>query len=295
MPLAPPLLHCLEAELGRAIGRPAAIHDARRMHGGSVNDAFRLETAAGPFFLKINQADQFPSLFRSEAHGLALLRQAGELRVPALIAQGECGDVTFLLLEFVAPAEENPGFQARFGRALARLHRHSHATFGLDRDNHIGLLPQVNTPHREWAEFLVQCRFGPLVKMARDNKRIHAGDAIRFERLYARLPGLFPAEPPALLHGDLWKNNYLAAASGDAVLIDPAAYFGHREMDIAMTRLFGGFDRDFYAAYLEEGPLAPGWEERVDLCNLYPLLVHLNLFGGSYADRVSAVLRTYVQ
>jgi len=295
MPLAQPLVRHLEAVLTRERGRALTVQQALRVHGGSVNDAFRLDTEEGPFFLKINLADQFPSLFESEAHGLALLRQAGELRVPELIAHGEFEDTTFLLLEFVAPTEEDPGFQARFGRALARLHRHAQATFGLDRDNHIGLLPQVNTPHREWTEFLIQCRFGPLVKMARDNKRIHAGDVLRFERLYGKLPALIPAEPPALLHGDLWKNNYLAGAGGEAVLIDPAVYFGHREMDIAMTRLFGGFDRDFYAAYQEEEPLEPGWEERMDLCNLYPLLVHLNLFGGSYADRVSAVLRTYVQ
>src|SRR5690606_3485328 len=164
MPLAQPLVRHLESVLTRERGRALTIQQALRVHGGSVNDAFRLDTEDGPFFLKINLADQFPSLFESEAHGLALLRQAGELRVPELIAHGEFEDTTFLLLEFVAPAEEDPGFQARFGQALARLHRHAQATFGLDRDNHIGLLRQVNTPHREWTGFLIHCRFGPLVK-----------------------------------------------------------------------------------------------------------------------------------
>jgi fructosamine-3-kinase len=211
-----------------------------------------------------------------------------------VLAQGELEGSTYLMLEYVEAAEEGRDFQAGFGRGLARLHRNTHASFGLERNNHIGLLPQVNTPDTDWPRFLVNCRLGPLVRMARDSDRIRPGDVIRFERLYAKLPDLFPPELPALLHGDLWKNNYIAADDGQAVLIDPAAYYGHREMDLAMTRLFGGFDREFYAAYQEEEPLEKGWEERVDLCNLYPLLVHLNLFGGSYAERVGAVLRHYV-
>jgi protein-ribulosamine 3-kinase len=130
--------------------------------------------------------------------------------------------------------------------------------------------------------------------MARDNKRVEAGMAFRFERLFHRLDTLFPTEPPALLHGDLWSGNFLCDTQGRPVLIDPAVYYGHREMDLAMTRLFGGSDAALYAAYTDEWPLERGWEERVDLCNLYPLLVHVNLFGGSYITQVEAVLRRYV-
>ena len=276
-------------------GPAVTIRQAVAVYGGSINDVYRLETGAGPFFLKVNTADQFPSLFVSEMKGLEMLRRAGPLRVPRVLAQGELDGTTFLLMEHIAHTqEEDRDFQSRFGRALAQLHRHTHGTFGLDHDNHIGLLRQVNTPHKDWVEFLVQCRLEPMVKMGRESNRIHPGDVIRFERLYGRLSGLIPMEMPALLHGDLWKNNYLATPDGQAVLIDPAVYYGHREMDLAMTRLFGGFDRDFYDAYHAEEPLEPGWEERVDLCNLYPLLVHLNLFGGTYADRVGAVLRRFV-
>ncbi|HMN06146.1 MAG TPA: fructosamine kinase family protein [Flavobacteriales bacterium] len=289
-----PLAAHLEVLLSAHCGTATAIHHAEETYGGSINDGYRLDTTSGRFFLKVNEADLFPGLFISEADGLALLRSAGELRVPDVIGQGEVDDTTFLLMEFIPSGEEGPGFQGDLGRALARLHRHTQPTFGLDRDNHIGLLRQVNTPHDKWVDFLVQCRFEPLVKKAHDNKRIHPGDMLRFERLYGRLDGWLPVEAPVLLHGDLWKNNYIAAPDGEAVLIDPAVYYGHREMDLAMTRLFGGFDRDFYAAYHEEFPLEQGWEDRMDLCNLYPLLVHLNLFGGSYADRVGAVLRQYV-
>lgn len=294
MPLPQPLAEHLGRLLTEKLHEPVQVRDARPVAGGSINDAFRLHTNAGEFFVKTNTADRYPSPFASEERGLGILRQAGVLRVPEVLAQGEVDGTTFLLLEFIAQEEEDRDFQARFGRALARLHRNTSSSFGLDHDNYIGLLPQVNTPHKDWVEFLVQCRLEPLVKMARDNGRIQPGDTIRFERLYARLPALLPPEMPALLHGDLWKHNFLASANGEPVLIDPAVYYGHREMDLAMTLLFGGFDREFYDAYNNEEPLVPGWEERVELCNLYPLLVHLNLFGGSYADRVGSVLRKYV-
>ncbi len=285
----------LEELLTKVQGSHAAVRQLVPVHGGSINDAYRVETDRTSYFLKVNTADQFPGMFVSEANGLDLLRRAGALRVPGTVAQGEWGDTTFLLLEYITPADgEDVALQDRFGRALAKLHRHGHSCFGLDHDNHIGLLRQRNAPHATWPAFMVACRLEPMVQMARDNQRIHAGDVLRFERLYGKLADLFPEEPPALLHGDLWKNNYIASADGEAVLIDPAVYYGHREMDLAMTRLFGGFHRSFYNAYHEVAPLAPGWEDRVDLCNLYPLLVHLNLFGGSYADRVSKVLRSYV-
>lgn len=293
MPLSDQLAEHLSSLLSRKVGGAVAIREAVPVYGGSINDTFRLHTNAGDYFVKTNDAGRFPSPFISEERGLGILRQAGVFRVPEVLAQGEVGGTTFLLMEFIPQAEEGRDFQARFGRALAQLHRHTHGSFGLDHDNYIGLLPQVNTPHKDWVEFLVHCRLEPLVKMARDNGRIHPGDTIRLERLYAKLPALFPPEMPALLHGDLWKHNYLAPANGEPVLIDPAVYYGHREMDLAMTKLFGGFDREFYGAYNNEEPLIPGWEERVDLCNLYPLLVHLNMFGGSYADRVGSVLRKY--
>lgn len=294
MPLPQPLAEHLGNLLTEKLTEPVQVRDARPVAGGSINDAFRLLTNAGDYFVKTNDAGRFPSPFISEERGLGILRQASVFRVPEVLAQGEVEGTTFLLMEFIPQEEEDGDFQARFGRALARLHRNTNSSFGLINDNYIGLLPQVNTPHKDWVEFLVQCRLEPLVKMARDNGRIHPGDTIRLERLYAKLPALFPPEMPALLHGDLWKHNYLASANGEPVLIDPAVYYGHREMDLAMTKLFGGFDREFYGAYNNEEPLVPGWEERVDLCNLYPLLVHLNMFGGSYADRVGSVLRKYV-
>lgn len=290
MSLPGSLIERLSVHLTRQMGHPVDIERAQAAGGGSVNDAFRLDTDAGRFFVKVNHADRFPSLFEAEADGLRRLQVAGVIRTPKVIAAGEDHDESYLLLEHIDTALPGPGFWEGFGTALAALHRHTAEKFGLARANYIGTLRQDNTPHPDWATFFIQCRLEPQVKMARDRKRIGDGDVLRFERLYRSLPELFPVEAPALLHGDLWNGNFLCDTHGQPVLIDPAVYFGHREMDLAMARLFSGFDPAFHQAYQAAWPLQPGWEERVDLCNLYPLLVHVNLFGGTYAAQVHTIL-----
>jgi fructosamine-3-kinase len=293
MSLSGALIEHLAGSLSHHLGQAIDIEIAQPVGGGSINDAYRLETEAGRFFVKVNHADRFPSMFEAEADGLRRLRAAGALRVPEVIEHGEDHDDTFLLLEWIEGGIKGPDFWEAFGRGLAQLHRNTQGRFGLERDNYIGSLRQVNTPEADWQSFFIRHRLEPQVRMARDRKRVEAGMAIRFERLFHRLDKLFPAEPPALLHGDLWSGNFLCDARGNPVLIDPAVYYGHREMDLAMTRLFGGFDDPFYAAYQADRPLEQGWEERVDLCNLYPLLVHVNLFGGGYVAQVEAVLRRW--
>lgn len=294
MPLSGTLAERLSQELSRHVGRPVDVESDVPVGGGSINDAYRLDTNEGRFFVKVNNADRFPSMFAAEADGLQRLHATGTIRVPHVIATSEDHDDSFILMEWVEGGLKTDAFWAEFGRSLAALHRNTASTFGLDRSNYIGSLKQVNTPHDHWPEFLITCRLEPQVRMARDRKRIGDGDVLRFERLYAKLNGLFPKEPPALLHGDLWSGNFLCDAEGGPVLIDPAVYYGHREMDLAMTRLFSGFEEEFYTAYNETWPLEAGWEERVDLCNLYPLLVHVNLFGGGYVQQVESVLRRFV-
>jgi len=294
MPLPATLRDRLTERLSAHFGRPLDMERETPVGGGSINDSYRLETSEGPFFVKVNSADHFPSMFEAEADGLKRLAATGTIRVPQVIATGEDHDDSYLLLEGVKGGLKTTAFWEAFGRALARLHRNTNACFGLERDNWIGTLEQVNTPGTDWPAFFIQHRLEALVRTACDRQRIGMGEALRFERLYVKLPSLFPPEPPALLHGDLWSGNFLCDEHDRPVLIDPAVYYGHREMDIAMTRLFGGFDTAFYVAYNAESPLEQGWEERVDLCNLYPLLVHVNLFGGGYAQQVGAVLRRYV-
>ena len=294
MPLPGSLIERLSEQISRTIGKPVDIERDSAVGGGSINDAYRLDTNEGCFFVKVNSADRFPSLFEAEADGLHRLAAAGVIRVPKVIGHGEDHNDSYLLLEHISAGARTEAFWEDLGRSLARLHTHTHDRFGLARDNYIGSLKQVNTPSARWEDFLIQHRLEPFVKMARDKGRLGMGDVLRFERLYMRMPSLFPTEAPALLHGDLWNGNFLCDEHNAPVLIDPAVYYGHREMDTAMSRLFGGFEPAFYAAYQNERPLEQDWEERIDLCNLYPLLVHVNLFGGGYAQQVTAILGRFV-
>ena len=293
MPLSGSLIERLSEQLSRHTGSPVDIEHEFSVGGGSINDCYGLDTNEGRFFAKVNSADRFPSLFEAEADGLRRLAAAGPIRVPNIIAQGEDHDDSYLLLEHIGGGLRTDAFWEDFGRSLARLHAHTQDRFGLERDNYIGSLKQVNTLCARWEDLFIHYRLEPLVKMAQDKGRLAMSDVLRFERLYMRLPSLFPNEPPALLHGDLWNGNFLCDEHNAPVLIDPAVYFGRREMDIAMSRLFGGFEPMFYAAYQNERPLQQGWEERVELCNLYPLLVHLNLFGGGYAQQVAGILKRF--
>lgn len=277
--------------LGLHIGHQVDIRAEIPAGGGSINDSYRLETDAGRFFVKMNAADRFPSLFEAEADGLRRLHEAEALQVPDVIDHGEIDGHGYLLLEWIESGLKEHGFWEELGRGLARLHRHSQAQFGLDRDNYIGSLKQANAPAADWPSFFIRQRLEPQLKLARDHQRLGDGATFRFERLFMQIDRLFPTEPPALLHGDLWSGNILCDARSQPVLLDPAVHYGHREMDLAMTRLFGGFEDPFYAAYHAEWPMAEGWEERVDLCNLYPLMVHVNLFGGAYTAQVESILK----
>ena len=203
--------------------------------GGSINDAWRLDTNAGRYFLKTNSADRFPSMFEAEADGLERLRAAQQLPVPELFGQGEDHGTTWLLLQWLEPGNRKPGFWKTFGEKLARQHRITQDAFGLERDNYIGSLKQNNAPENDWPSFYIHQRLEPMLKMARDRRKIQAGMVFRSERLFSRMDRLFPKEPPALLHGDLWSGNFLTGPDGEAWLIDPAVYYGHREMDLAMS------------------------------------------------------------
>jgi fructosamine-3-kinase len=195
-----------------------------------------------------------------------------------------------LLLEFL----EREGSQDwnLAGTLLARLHRNTAREFGLDHNNYIGSLSQSNTFHPTWSEFFAMERILPQIKMARDAGAVDRTLASAAERFCSKLNEIFPDEKPALLHGDLWSGNFFFSTKGPSIF-DPAVYYGHREMDLAMTKLFGGFDDDFYSGYENEFPLEKNWRARTDLCNLYPLLVHVNLFGGGYVRDVVAILTSF--
>lgn len=293
MPLPAALSERLSEELSHHCGTLVRIRDEVPVGGGSINDCFRVDTDGGSFFLKVNAADRHPSLFEAEADGLLRLAATGAVKVPTVIAFGEEAGMTYLLMEHVPTRTRTPAFWAALGISVAALHSTTSGSVGLDRSNYIGTLQQPNTPCPTWSEFFVTQRLEPQLHLALDSNRLDGGDAFRFEELFSTIDRLFPKEAPSLLHGDLWNGNILCGANGEPVLIDPAVYYGHREMDLAMTHLFGGFDEAFLDAYNTALPLQAGWNERIDLCNLYPLLVHTNLFGGSYIQQVRNILRHF--
>ena len=279
----------LREELGAALG--AAVAAVRPLSGGDINDAWRVELSDGrAVFVKTRErADA--EMFLRESEGLAWLAEARALRVPEVLAVGG----SFLALELIEPGRRAPGFDERLGRGLAALHRYGAEGFGWREDNFIGSLPQDNTREPDWPTFYVRRRLEPQLRRA--TQRGLASDAMQksFARLFTRMGSLVgPPEPPARLHGDLWGGNFHVDEDGAPVPIDPAVYGGHREMDLAMMQLFGGFSDRVFAAYDEAWPLADGWRERTPLYQLYPLMVHVNLFGGGYVASVERILRALV-
>jgi fructosamine-3-kinase len=264
-----------------------AVRSARPVSGGDINEAHEVELADGRVVFAKTNAGADPAMFPAEARGLAWLAEARALRVPSVLQ----ATPEVLVLERIVPGRRKPSFDEELGRGLAALHRAGAPAFGLDHDNFIGRLPQANAPLASWPAFYRERRIEPQLRMA--VARGLATQAIRggCDRLFAALDELVgPPEPPARLHGDLWGGNLLVDEGGAPCLIDPAVYGGHREVDLAMMRLFGGFGARVFAAYDEAYPLAPGHEERVPLYQLYFLFAHVNLFGGSYVPSVEAAL-----
>jgi fructosamine-3-kinase len=276
------------ANLSRALGKAVVVERATPLGGGCINSAARLDTSAGPFFVKLNGADR-AAMFEAEAAGLAELATARALRVPAPIACGADASRAWLVLEYL-PLSRG-GNQHAFGRQLARLHRHTGAAFGWSRDNTIGATPQHNPRSDDWAAFWREHRLRFQLELAARNgyggRLLDSGARLldHLERLLAR------HDPrPSLLHGDLWSGNAAYTGQGEPVVFDPAVYYGDREADLAMTELFGGFSPAFYCGYREEWPLEPGYERRRDLYNLYHVLNHLNLFGDGYLGQAQRLI-----
>jgi fructosamine-3-kinase len=278
-------------------GDAGPISDVRTVAGGDINQAARVETAQGVYFVKWHPASQ-PDMFVCEAKGLALLAAADAARVPAVVGKGRVPDskAAFLILEWIERGNGKSNHAAAtLGRQLAEQHHTRHARYGLDHDNYIGRLPQPNAYADSWVGFYATQRLGAQRDLAAQNGRLPAGRARRLDRVIASLDRWIDdaACQPSLLHGDLWGGNWLVSAAGEPVLIDPAVYYGDREADLAMTHLFGGFPQTFYDAYEEIFPLAPGHAEREPLYRLYYLLCHLNLFGEGYGGSVDAILSRY--
>ncbi len=279
------------------------IREVSPVGGGCINETVKVTLESGPsFFVKQNRLD-LRDMFEKEALGLGLLAEAAEktaasgekLRIPGVhgITDDHDSGHVFLILSFVDEGRSAGDFDYRFGRSLARLHRQSAPQFGLDHDNYIGRLPQKNEYRDDWPAFFAECRLEPQFEMAQNSGHFSGALQKSLDRLCSSLPELMPVEPPALLHGDLWGGNYLCDSDNQPVLVDPAVFYGHREAELAFTTLFGGFGNGFYKGYEQEFPLEPGFSQRRDIYNLYPLLVHVNLFGGMYVSQTESILHRF--
>nr|WP_018527786.1 fructosamine kinase family protein [Alkalispirochaeta alkalica] len=279
-------------------GRSVSISARRPVGGGSINDTALLElSSGGKVFLKQNGLGQ-GDLFREEARGLAALAAAPRgPRVPRPLALFSGNASQYLLLEYIEPGRPRGDFFPRFGGALAALHQTCrNGSCGFVRDNHIGATPQPNPWTEGWIPFFSDHRLRFQGELARSRGLWGAGDLRSLEALLHRLPDILPEVDQgeaSLLHGDLWSGNFMADSTATPVIIDPAVYYGHREADLAMTELFGGFPPSFYEGYRQVWPLEPGYGERRDIYNLYHLMNHMNLFGGSYRSSCQAILRRF--
>jgi fructosamine-3-kinase len=259
------------------------------LSGGDINEVFLLECKSGKFVVKLNHTHRFPGMFKAEKFGLNLLKEANVIDIPKTFSTGSIGDRSYLLLEYISSGEKTTNFWSEFGEKLAQLHKCSNPNFGLKADNYIGSLPQYNDHMDNASDFYIEMRLEPQFKMAAD-----LGFALKIPNsFYPNLEKLIPSEPASLIHGDLWSGNFIVNAEGSPCLIDPAVAYAPREMDLAMMKLFGGFDEELFKIYHETFPLESDWRDRVEIWQLYYLLVHLNIFGSSYKGRVQSIIDKY--
>jgi fructosamine-3-kinase len=283
----------LREAVGAALGDDAV--DAAVVHGGDVAASFRLRLASGRVVFAKTHPDPPPGFFTTEADGLRWLREPGVVGVPEVLAVSDDG-FAFLVLEWLDEGPRRPSTEAELGRALAELHRAGAPCFGRVDRRTTGSRRLPNEPCPTWAVFYATQRLAPLARLARDggalpDQAIRALDDLAAGDRLASLPGA--DEAPSRLHGDLWAGNRLVGADGRSWLIDPAAHGGHREFDLAMMRLFGGFGAECFATYEAVHPLAEGWAARVALHQIAPLVVHAIKFGGGYVGAATTAIRAW--
>lgn len=284
------LLAQLSAAIGAATQRQFQLHCAAPVGGGSINESLRIEGADGTsYFLKLNDA-RHHGMFVAEAAGLDAIAGTGTLRVPRPVTHGIAAGRSYLVLEHLQLTSR--GDARLLGKQLAALHRYTAQRFGFERDNFIGTSAQPNEWTDDWTGFWREQRLGFQLRLAAENG--YGGELQKMgAELLDALPAFFEghAPQPSLLHGDLWGGNHAYLGDGTPAVFDPAAYYGDRECDIAMTELFGGYGADFHAAYRAAWPLDAGYPARRDLYNLYHILNHANLFGGGYVRQAEQMMQ----
>ncbi|MBT9187002.1 fructosamine kinase family protein [Zobellia russellii] len=270
------------------------IERIQSVSGGDISGAYLLETETERFFCKINRRDNGYELFKAEKLGLQAIAKSKTISVPNILLCEPLEKGGFLVMDYIEAKRPSKTDFELLGHQLAALHHYTtQDEFGFSTDNYIGNLEQSNSNHLDWAEFYVKERLVPQLQLAKDTGRLNDDEVPSENQLLTNCKNLFPHTKPSLLHGDLWSGNYLISKKGTPYLIDSAVYFGHHEVDLAMTRLFGGFGASFYNAYQEHFAPIGNEKERTHLYQLYYLLVHLNLFGYSFKASVTKILQRY--
>ncbi|RMA57610.1 fructosamine kinase family protein [Ulvibacter antarcticus] len=259
------------------------------LSGGDINKVFKLKCASEDVVIKLSNKSEFHAMFETEAKGLELLQSTRSFRIPKVIGTGDFVDETYLLLEYIPHGTPSPDFDLKFANNLVMLHQNTQRHFGLPYSNYIGSLPQYNGEESTATGFYIDQRLQPQLEIAYDL----GFQFPNIDLFFGNITDEIPEEPPALIHGDLWSGNFLIASEGSPVLIDPAVSFAIREMDLGMMKLFGGFSEAIYSEYNNIFPLVENWENRIQIWQLYYLLVHLNLFGSGYYSQVKSIIKRY--
>lgn len=293
----------LSTQISQAIGEPFEITQHRSIGGGSINQAYGVsgqltnrsgrEDSQQTYFVKLNQASKV-TMFEAEAIGLKQMAASQTIRVPQPLIWGVIDRSAYLILEWLDLGNSNAQSWAQMGQNLAAMHRvTSGQGFGWSDHNTIGETPQINSWTASWVEFFTEHRLGYQFRLA--NRR--GGHLPQQAQLLAAVPDLLADHipQPALVHGDLWSGNAAVTRAGEPVIFDPAPYYGDREVDIAMSQLFGSFPAPFYEAYQKAYPLAAGFQRRKILYNLYHILNHFNLFGGSYLAQANQMIASLLK
>ena len=266
-------------------------HKIIRLQGGDINQVYHCFTKNNQLVVKVNIAGKFPNMFEKEKKGLELLKPSNFL-IPKIFSIGSFRKLDYLILEYIKPGKAINW--EKFGENLANLHQLSNNKFGLGYDNYIGSIHQINTYENNWLNFYTNHRIIHLMIVARNKNLLNYQDCRKIESMCGSFKDFIPFTLPSLLHGDLWSGNIICSENGSPVLIDPAVYFGHPEIDWAMLDLFGNYPQYSFEIYNEINPLEKGFEERKSIHQLYPLLVHLVLFGRSYYSSVMSKVKGYL-
>jgi len=290
------VLEEVEKSLSDKFDKEVKIEKSGNLGGGCINNASKIETTAGTFFLKWNARCR-PDMFLREAESLSELKKAanGKIEVPGVYAAKEVDNTPgFLVLEYLAPGSSGANTDEILGRGLATIHQFENEKFGFYNDNYCGSTPQDNSWKTSWPEFFRDNRLGYLLGLIQKDRSLPASEMKVYDRLLNKIPDLVPAvSKSVLIHGDLWGGNYMVCSKGPA-LIDPASYYADREMEMGIMTMFGGFSQRFYSAYNEVNPLPPDWEDRNPLYQLYHVLNHYYLFGGGYSSQALRIAKYYV-